>query len=120
MFETEQRAQHLAWHLNEALSIIAEEHGIIVSPHSNKPLHTNCEVCDIWQAGRQALLSKPKFNVGDKVRVYRLDDTFTNPDLIGIESTIAEVDPLPNGDYNYTLASGNYMHEGELELVEPV
>ncbi len=56
----------------------------------------------------------PKFKEGDKVKIIKLLDEMTSRDLIGKVSTIQEVDPLPNGDFNYYV-DGHYMHEAELE-----
>ena len=61
-------------------------------------------------------MANAKFQVGQKVKVVLLLDDFSSRDLIGLEGTIEEVDPLPNGDYNYYV-DGHYMHEGELELL---
>ena len=58
-----------------------------------------------------------KFSAGDTVRIFRLDDELTLPELIGVVGQIEEVDPLPNGEFNYYV-NGHYMHEGELENVE--
>jgi hypothetical protein len=59
---------------------------------------------------------KPKFQVGDQVKIVRLLDETTRKTLIGKVGFIEEVDPLANGEYNYYV-SGHYMHEGELEGV---
>lgn len=56
----------------------------------------------------------PKFNVGEKVKCVKVLGTMTSPDLVGLVGTVREVDPLPNGDYNYDV-DGHYMHEEELE-----
>ncbi len=55
-----------------------------------------------------------KFYQGDMVKVFRLDGETTSKEMIGFIGTIREVDPLPNGEYNYEV-DGHYMHEGELE-----
>jgi len=60
-----------------------------------------------------------KFQPGDRVKVVRLLDEMTSRELIGKRGTIEEVDELPNGDYNYTLTDGTYVHEEELELDIP-
>ena len=58
-----------------------------------------------------------KFKVGDKVKVVRLLDETTNRELIGFVGTVNEVEPLCNGETNYTV-SNRYLHEAELELVK--
>lgn len=55
-----------------------------------------------------------KFKIGDKVKIVRLLDEMTNRELISMVGTIKEIDPLPNGDFNYYV-DGHYMHEEELE-----
>jgi hypothetical protein len=60
-----------------------------------------------------------KFHPGDIVKIVRLLDTTTKRELIGMRGIIEEVDELPNGDYNYFLADGTYVHEEELELDIP-
>jgi hypothetical protein len=60
-----------------------------------------------------------KFHVGDHVKIVRLLDQTTTPKLIGKTGVIWEIDDLPNGDYNYTLSDGTYVHEEELELDIP-
>ena len=67
--------------------------------------------------GLQAPEWRAKYSIGDTVKIGRLDDPIANPDLIGLVGKIEEVDPLPNGEYNYYV-DGHYMHEGELENVE--
>ena len=62
------------------------------------------------------MVQKAKFQIGDKVVIVRLLDEMTNKDLIGFIGTVQEIDPLPNGEYNYYV-DGHYMHEAELELV---
>lgn len=57
---------------------------------------------------------KPKFLLGNIVKIIRLDDELNSPDLVGLVGTVGEVDPLPNGQYNYEV-DGHYMHEDELE-----
>ncbi len=57
-----------------------------------------------------------KFVVGDRVKIIKLLDEMTNRDLIGHEGRIQEVDPLPNGEYNYYV-DDHYMHEAELVKV---
>jgi len=58
-----------------------------------------------------------KFAVGQRVRIVLLLDSMSSRNLVGMEGIIKEMEPLPNGDYNYWV-DGHYMHEGELELVE--
>ena len=58
-----------------------------------------------------------KFSVGEKVKIVRLLDDITNRDLIGKIGTIEEIETLPNGEVNYYLAEGHYIHEEELEKV---
>lgn len=64
----------------------------------------------------EALVSAapPKFKVGDNAKVVRLLDNMTDQGLIGFTGKVTEVDPLPNGDFNYYV-DGHYMHEAELE-----
>jgi hypothetical protein len=67
----------------------------------------------------------PRFQKGDRVRIWRLDDSFTSKTLIGKECVVDEVDDIVIGDHrlqvNYTIVSAgggehhHYMHEGELE-----
>lgn len=57
-----------------------------------------------------------KFEVGQEVKVVRILDSMTSKDLIGLVGTVREVEPLPNGDYNYWV-DGHYMHEEELEAL---
>ena len=59
-----------------------------------------------------------KFYEGDPVKIMCIID-MTSKELIGKRSIIEEVDDLPNGDYNYTLADGTYIHEEELEFDVP-
>ena len=66
-----------------------------------------------------ANLKFEKFHEGDPVKIVRVIDEMTSKSIIGQRSTIEEVDDLPNGDYNYTLANGTYVHEEELELDVP-
>lgn len=56
------------------------------------------------------LPAPPKFQVGDKVKVVRILDTITTPDLLGFTGTVREIDPLPNGHYNYDV-DGHYLNE---------
>lgn len=58
-----------------------------------------------------------KFKVGDRVKIVNLLDSITSRALIGMVGTIGEIDPLPNGEYNYRV-DDHYMHEAELEKVE--
>ena len=60
-----------------------------------------------------------KFYEGDPVKIMCIIDDMTSKELIGKRSIIEEVDDLPNGDYNYTLADGTYIHEEELEFDVP-
>lgn len=57
-----------------------------------------------------------KFAVGQKVKVVKILDDITNKDLLGFTGTVREVDPLPNGEYNYDV-DGHYLNEPMLELV---
>jgi len=67
-------------------------------------------------------MAEPKFKVGQVVRIVKLlnpsinDDVITSETLIGKVEVISEVDPLPNGEYNYQVGP-HYMHEAELEVV---
>jgi hypothetical protein len=68
----------------------------------------------------------PKFSAGDYVKIVRLLDGWTNPDLIGKRGRIVEIDDLPNGGFNYEVVFENenhyafhYMHQEELELDLP-
>ena len=61
-------------------------------------------------------MSQAKYSIGATVRVIKLLDDFTEHAIIGIVGTVEDVDPLPNGDFNY-FVDGHYMHEEELELV---
>jgi hypothetical protein len=54
------------------------------------------------------------FKVGDRVKVVRILDSITTPDLLGFTGTVREVDPLPNGHYNYDV-DGHYLNEEMLE-----
>lgn len=78
-----------------------------------------CGICE-WDAQAEFLRLYPeyeaKFQLGDRVRVVQLLDMVSSQDLIGKEGTIREVDPLPNGHYNYYM-DGHYMHEEELESI---
>lgn len=57
---------------------------------------------------------KPKFKMGQRVKIVRLLDATTTRELIGKEGNITEIDPLANGEFNYRVGD-HYMHEGELE-----
>lgn len=59
-----------------------------------------------------------QYQVGDTVQVVKLLDETTSKDLIGFTGKVDEVDPLPNGDFNYYVG-GHYMHEEELRRVIP-
>ncbi len=61
----------------------------------------------------------PKFKEGDRVKIVRLLDEITCSDLIGKTGTVREVEPLPNGEFNYYVDT-HYMHEDELELIAEV
>ena len=63
-------------------------------------------------------MPEPKFKLGDRVKIVAVLDTTTTHELIGKVGTIREVDPLANGHFNYYL-DAHYMHEEELEAVEP-
>ena len=60
---------------------------------------------------------KAKFAVGQRVKIVRILDNVTSKKLIGRKGIIVEVDPLPNGDFNYYVGD-QYMHEEELETAE--
>ncbi|MBA7700301.1 hypothetical protein ES703_109012 [subsurface metagenome] len=57
----------------------------------------------------------PKFKEGDMVKIVRLLDEITSRSLIGKTGTVREIEPLPNGEFNYYVDT-HYMHEDELEL----
>jgi hypothetical protein len=57
-----------------------------------------------------------KFQVGQKVRVVRIDDGITSRELIGFVGVVEEVEALCNGEYNYEV-SGHYLNEYMLEAV---
>jgi hypothetical protein len=73
-----------------------------------------------WQSAGKVkvpdLPQPPKYNIGDTVKCVKVDGDMTSPDLVGMVGTVREIDPLPNGDYNYDV-DGHYMHEQELEAV---
>lgn len=71
--------------------------------------HGICEEC-------LAAQSQPRFQAGDQVKIVRILDDITSRELIGLIGAVQEVDPLPNGDFNYYV-DGHYMHEAELEAV---
>jgi hypothetical protein len=54
------------------------------------------------------------FKIGDTVKVVRVLDSITTPDLLGFTGTVREIDPLPNGHYNYDV-DGHYLNEEMLE-----
>lgn len=56
-----------------------------------------------------------KFKVGDKVKIVLLLDNMTDQGIVGFIGTVEEVEPLPNGEFNYYV-DGHYMHERELEF----
>lgn len=60
-----------------------------------------------------------RFSVGQRAKIVRLLDNTTTKELIGREGVVTEVDPLPNGDFNYYLSCSRddiyYMHEEELK-----
>ena len=58
-----------------------------------------------------------KYQVGERVKVVKILDTTTPPDLLGFTGTVREIDPLPSGHYNYDV-DGNYLNEEMLERVE--
>lgn len=60
---------------------------------------------------------KPRFTVGQRVKIVRILDNITTREIIGYEGIITEVEKLPNGDFNYYV-DNLYMHEEELEVVE--
>lgn len=95
---------------------LAEKFG--ASPEIVESAKLQAKLMDDWQKTIKVkvpdLASPPKFNVGDIVKVVKLLDETSSRDLIGMTGTIREIDPLPNGDYNYDV-DGHYIHEEELE-----
>lgn len=61
---------------------------------------------------------KAKFSVGQRVKIVRILNNLTTRELIGHEGVIMEVEPLPNGDFNYYVDNYYYMHEEELKVVK--
>lgn len=71
-----------------------------------------------WQAEHGGkvpdLPTEAKFKIGDRVKVVKILDSITTPDLLGFTGTVREVEPLPNGHYNYDV-DGHYLNEEMLE-----
>lgn len=59
---------------------------------------------------------RPRFDVGQRVRVVAILDAITSTDLLGFEGTVEEIDELPGDQFNYTV-DGRYLNEQMLAAV---
>lgn len=62
----------------------------------------------------------PKFKIGQRVMVrYVFPGSLGSPHFLGTADKIEEIEGLPNGEFNYTLANGCYVNEYMLEDAPP-
>lgn len=108
--------QRILWLWSKIHNIYREDFDIMRITEEN--VRTDMKVA--YLLGRQdekSRLSISRFQVGDKVKIIKLLDNITSHTLIGEVGAIREIDPLPNGEFNYYV-DDHYMHEDELEKGE--